>query len=83
MMKSASIHLERMSGKLRNSSLWTDYTIRVYITDKVEDESTLAEIRVEQKSKNYKKKHKRWREHRCWNLYRNVVVMVYHPTIQN
>ena len=90
-LKAATIQIDEISGTLSNSSLWTDYSAKIYINRNLNEDGKIAEICLLQKSKNYKlqksknykKRHKRWKEHRGWNAYRNVNVMVLHPTISN
>ena len=68
----------RASDKLKANNLWMDYSISVHY-ESVSD--TEGKIVVEQRSKNFKKKVRRWREHRNGNSYSNVYVTLYHPSL--
>ena len=78
-LKAAHIQIDEVKGNLSNRTLWTDYSAHIYA--KADEENMKVVIYLQQESKNYQKKHRRWREHRGWNAYRDVNVMVFHPTV--
>lgn len=78
-LKAAHIQIDEVKGNLSNRTLWTDYSARIYA--EYDGENKKSVIYLQQESKNYQKKHRRWREHRGWNAYRDVNVMVFHPTV--
>lgn len=80
-LKSYPIEIDEIRGKVRNSTRWMDYSARIYITDKVDFKDEICTIRLEQKAKNFKKKHRRWREHHSETYFRHVNVSVLHPSM--
>ncbi len=82
-LKAASTEtkIRNISTSIRDNNCWMDYSIRVYLQSDTKTPTEHAIIVVEQKSKNYKKKRRRWREHRCSNVYRGVKVYVSHPSL--
>lgn len=80
-LKSYPIEIDEIKGKVRNSTRWMDYSARIYITDKVDFKDEICTIRLEQKAKNFKKKHRRWREHHSETFFRHVNVSVLHPSM--
>lgn len=78
---SSDIQIKNISTNIRDNNCWMDYTINVYLQSDTKIPTEHAVIVVEQKSKNFKKKRRRWREHRCSNVYRGVKVYVSHPSL--
>lgn len=80
-LKSYPIEIDEIKDKVRNSTRWMDYWARIYITDHVDFDGELRTIKLQQKAKNYKKKHRRWREHHSETYFRHVNVSVLHPSM--
>ncbi len=78
---STEIQIKNISTNIRDNNCRMDYTIHVYLQSDTKTPTEHAIIVVEQKSKNFKKKSRRWREHRCSNVYRGVKVYVSHPSL--
>lgn len=58
-----------------------DYSICVELVQDGKTPIEHAQIQIEQRSKNFEKKRRRWREHRCSNVYRGVMARVHHPSL--
>ena len=73
--------ITELSGSIHDNHDWMDYSIKVRLITDSKNPIEQAEIFIEQRSKNYEKKRRRWREHRCANYYRSVRMNVVHPSI--
>ncbi len=85
-LKSASPDDKKMHDlrtHISNNHDWMDYRIRVYIIADQQDLENHAFIKIEQSSKNYRKRKRRWRDHKCVNTYMRVCCDVSHPMLYN
>lgn len=77
----ATRRYKELTGHVRSSSLWTDYKIKVIPYKETTYNYTARGVQVEQSSKNFKKKVRRWRQHRDTNAYMYVKVRLLHPSL--
>ena len=75
--------IDYLKGTIQVGNIWTDYWIRVFYRTTDGSDGVVATISIEQRSKNYQKKHKRWREHHLENIYANVSGSISHSSYTN
>lgn len=75
--------IDNLKGKIHVGNIWTDYRVRVFFRTADGNDGIVAKISIEQSSKNYQKKHKRWREHHLDNTYANVSGSISHSSYAN
>ncbi len=78
---STEIQIKNISTNTRDNNCWMDYTIKVYMQTDTKTPTEHAVIVVEQRSKNFRKKIRRWREDRCSNTYKGGTVCISHPSL--